>query len=58
MSHTYRSEAMPKQTYFHLPKDKQDKLIEAAKKLEGKVPVSKKVDEARNIFKDFKKLSL
>lgn len=39
-------------------KEGEKKLIEAAKKLEGKVPVSKKVDEARNIFKDFKKLSL
>lgn len=39
MSHTYRSEAMPKQTYFHLPKDKQDKLIEAAKEEFSRVPL-------------------
>ncbi|MFB5193786.1 TetR family transcriptional regulator [Bacillus sp. AFS073361] len=30
---------MPKQTYFHLPKDKQDKLIEAAKEEFSRVPL-------------------
>ncbi|WP_144551673.1 TetR/AcrR family transcriptional regulator [Bacillus sp. X1(2014)] len=30
---------MPKQTYFHLPKDKQDKLIEAAKGEFSRVPL-------------------
>lgn len=30
---------MPKQTYFHLPKDKQDTLIQAAKKEFSRVPL-------------------
>ncbi len=39
-------------------KEGEKKLIEVAKKLEGKVPVSEKVDEARKIFKNVNKLSI